>query len=190
MSETQVSTKPKATRSSSKAAAEPRVDTIVVKFPSSSDAEKAMRTLNRTLRDEEKTIYQGALVSRKADGELRIRDISEVGLGSIAVDAADATLSIGMGGIGLLLGAATAGLKVLFDTARLAKVSAGQVMNLASETLTYPTRKLLGAWEAAPEVLKATKSLDRGEIAIVVTADEKTARELAADLEKQGGEVV
>jgi hypothetical protein len=191
MAETQATTGSKAAKpAAGKPATEPKVTTIVVKFPVSADAERAFRALNKTLRDEDKAIYQGAVVSRREDGELRIKDMRDLGLTNIIVDAADATMSIGLGSLGLLLGIAGAGLNVLVSTVRLAKNSAGQVVGLASETLAYPRRKMLCAYEAGPEVVKASKGLAPGETAIVVTADEKTALDLAADLKNSGGEVV
>ena len=191
MAEAQATTKAAAAKPAvNKAAVKPDVSTIVVKFPRSADANKAFRTLNKTLRDENKTIHQGAVVSRKENGELRVRDMRDLGLVDLMVDAANATISVGLGGLGLLVGVASAGLKILFDTARLAKNSAGQVVTVAGETLAYPSRKLLGAYEAGPEIVKASRDLAPGETAIVVTADAKTAHALAADLEQGGGKVV
>lgn len=186
MAETQTTTKRKS------AAGKPVVEgpvatTIVAKFEDAADAEKALRTLNKTLRDEEKTIYQGAIVSREEDGEVHIKDMRDLGLADIIIDAADATIGIGLSGMGLLVGMATAGLDLMFDTIRVVRNSAGQVIGVTAEALAYPNRKLLKSYQPGSEILKAGDGLQPGDTAIVVTADEATASELATDLARKGG---
>ena len=97
-----------------------------------------MRKVSRALRDDDKTIYEGAVVTLDRRGDVEVKDMKEIGLRDIIVDAADTTLSIGIGGLGLLMGVATAGVKFVFDSVRLVTNNAGQVIGLAGEVLSYP----------------------------------------------------
>ena len=81
--------------------------TVAAKFDDSHAADKALRKVNRTLRDEDKTIYEGAVVTLDRRGDLEIKDMKDVGLGDVIVHATNTTISIDVGGIGLLMGIAT-----------------------------------------------------------------------------------
>ena len=163
--------------------AEAAIQTVVAKFDDPGDAEKA-------LRDEDKLIYEGGVVALDKDGELEFKDMRDIGLADIFVDAADTTISIGLGGLGLLMGVATAGLNFVFDSFRLVKNNAGQVVGLAGAVLAYPNRKLLSSYQPGTEIRKLSKSLKPGETAVVVTADPDTAATLATDLARSGGELL
>jgi hypothetical protein len=170
--------------------AQAAIQTVVAKFENPADAEKALRKVTKALRDEDKLIYEGGMVALDRDGELEFMDMRDIGLADIIVDAADTTISIGLGGLGLLMGVATAGLNFVFDSLRLVKNNAGQVIGLAGEVLAYPNRKLLSNYRPGAETLKLSKSLKPGETAVVVTADPDTAATLATDLARSGGELL
>jgi len=186
MAETKTSTMPGAKA----ATGEEAITTVVAKFDERADAERALRALNRILRDEEKMIYQGAVVTRRDDGELRVSDMRDLGLADIIMDTADATLRIGLGGIGLVTGAFMAGLNVAVDMVRYVRNSAEQILNVVGESLSYPERMLLSSYEPGEEITLPATGLAPGESAIVVKADQKTALDLAADLKRSGGELL
>jgi len=169
---------------------EAAIQTVVAKFDDQADAEKALRKVTKALRDEDKLIYEGGIVALDKDGDLDFKDMRDIGLGDIIVDAADTTLSIGLGGLGLLMGVATAGLNFVFDSLRLVRNSASQVIGLAGEVMSYPNRQLLSKYQPGTEVRKLSKSLQPGETAVVVTADPDTAAMLATDLARSGGELL
>ncbi len=164
--------------------------TVAAKFDDSRAAEKALRKVNRTLRDEDKTIYEGAVVTLDRRGDLEIKDMKDIGLRDILVDAADTTISIGIGGIGLLMGVATAGAKFVLDSVRLVTNNAGQVIGLTGEVLSYPSRMMMSDYAAGREVVKIGESLEAGEVAVVITADPGTAAGLATDLARSGGRLL
>ena len=130
------------------------------------------------------------MVSLREDGKLKFKDMRDFGLTDIFVDAADTTISIGLGGLGLMMGVATAGLNFVFDSLRLVRNNAGQVIGLAGEVLAYPNRKLMSAYEPGAEMRKLSKNLEPGETAVVVTADPNTAADLATDLARSGGKLL
>ena len=166
------------------------IQTVVAKFEDPADAEKALRKVTKALRDEDKLIYEGGVVSLREDGKLKFKDMRDFGMTDIFVDAADTTISIGLGGLGLMMGVATAGLNFVFDSLRLVRNNAGQVIGLAGAVLAYPNRKLMSAYEPGAEMLKLSKNLEPGETAVVVTADPDTAANLATDLARSGGELL
>jgi hypothetical protein len=166
------------------------IQTVMAKFEDPADAEKALRKVTKALRDEDKLIYEGGVVSLREDGKLKFKDMRDFGLTEILVDAADTTISIGVGGLGLMMGVATAGLKFVFDSLRLVRNNAGQVIGLAGEVMAYPNRKLMSAYEPGAEMVKLSKNLEPGETAVVVTADPDTAAGLATDLARSGGKLL
>jgi hypothetical protein len=169
---------------------EAAIQTVVAKFDDSYDAEKALRKVTKALRDQDKLIYEGGVVALDEGGELEFKDMRDIGLTDIIVDAADTTISVGLGGLGLVMGVAMAGLNFVFDSLRLVKNNAGQVIGLAGEVLAYPNRKLLSSYRPGAETLKLSKSLKPGETAVVVTADPDTAANLATELARSGGQLL
>jgi uncharacterized membrane protein len=192
MTEKQSAAKPAAAKpaAGNPEAQEPVATTVVARFDDPADAQKAFRTLSKTLRNEGRTIYEGAVVSRKDSGEVRIKDMRDLGLSDIILDATDATIQIGVGGLGLLLGMAKAGAGVMVDSIRLVRDSAGRVIGVTAEALSYPGRKLLSAYEPGAEIARASTGLKPGDTAIIVTADQATAAELATDLAQSGGKLL
>jgi hypothetical protein len=172
------------------AKSEAAIQTVVAKFDDPADAEKALRKVTKALRDDDKLIYEGAVVTLDKNGEARVKDIKDIGLSDLIVEAADTTISIGIGGLGLLMGVATAGLNFVFDSMRLVRNNAGQVVGLAGNVLAYPNRMLMSAYQPGAEAIKVSKNLAAGETAVVVTADPDTAAELATSLARSGGELL
>ena len=59
-------------------------ETIVVKFDDEIDAARAVRVLNKALRTQHETIYQGAVISRDEDDEeLQVEDLRDMGLADV-----------------------------------------------------------------------------------------------------------
>ena len=65
------------------------IQTVVAKFEDPADAEKALRKVTKALRDEDKLIYEGGVVSLREDGKLKFKDMRDFGMTDIFVDAGD-----------------------------------------------------------------------------------------------------
>lgn len=164
--------------------------TVVARFGDPKQAEDALRVMNKALRDESKTISQGAVVSLRRSGSLRVRDFRDMGLGDLAVSAADLTIDVGVQGAKMALTALLVGAGLFVDGLRLVKNSAGRAVGLAGVTLSLPSRRALDDFAAGDELQSLSVSLEPGDTAVVVVADSETAAELATKLVHSGGTLV
>lgn len=163
---------------------------VVARFDDPKQAEDALRAMNKALRDESKTISQGAVVSLRRNGSLRVRDFRDMGLGDLVMSAADLTIDVGAQSAKIALTALLVGAGLLLDGLRLVKNSAGRAVGLAGVTLSLPSRRALDDFAAGDELQSLSVSLEPGDTAVVVVADNETAAELATKLVHSGGTLV
>ncbi|MFN2137753.1 MAG: hypothetical protein ACK2UK_17470 [Candidatus Promineifilaceae bacterium] len=170
------------------AAAEP--ETIVVTFENELDAERAVRVINKALRRREDSIYQGAMVQRRGEDELKVEDLRDMGLGDVITGTAGIVIDFGRDGARLAWSLVTSGTSLVAAGFRLLRKTALQTANLAGSTRTIPQRRHLEMF-LGDEALQAEMSgLEPGETAVVIVADHDTASELVTDLVRSGGELV
>lgn len=163
---------------------------VVARFDDAKQAEDALRVINKALRDESKTISQGALVSLRRNGSLRVRDFRDMGLGDMVMSAADLTIDVGVQSAKIALTALLVGAGLFLDGLRLVKNSADRAIGLAGVTLSLPSRRDLDDFAAGDELQSLSVSLERGDTAVVVVAEPDTAGELATKLAQSGGTLV
>jgi hypothetical protein len=167
---------------------QPRV--VVARFDDPKQAEDALRVMNKALRDESKTIYQGALVSLRRNGSLRVRDFMDMGVGDMVLSAADLTIDLGVESAKIALTALLVGAGLFWDGLRLVKDSASRAVGLAGVTLSLPSRRDLADFTSGDELQSLSVGLEPGDTAVVVVADQDTAGELATKLAQSGGTLV
>jgi hypothetical protein len=163
---------------------------VVARFDDPKEAEDALRIMNKALRDESKTIYQGALVSLRRNGSLRVRDFKDIGLGDLVMSTADLTVDVGVQSAKIALTALLVGAGLLLDGLRLVKNSASRAIGLAGVTLSLPSRRDLADFTSGDELQSLSVGLEPGDTAVVVVADHDTAGELATKLAQSGGTLV
>lgn len=171
--------------------AEPPADaeTIIVAFDDELDAARAVRVVNKALRQRNETIYQGAMISRD-DDELTVEDLRDMGLTDVVTGTAGIGLDLGRDGFKLALSAATTGLALIGSSFRLLRKTALLTAGLAGSTVTIPVRRGLTSFDADEDLQDPTTILEPGNTAVVIVADHETAAELATDLVRSGGTLV
>jgi hypothetical protein len=164
-------------------------DTIVVTFADELAAERAVRIVNRALRMRKDTIYQGAMIHRLGENELKVEDLRDMGLADVITGSAGIVFDLGRDGVRLAWSLVTAGTSFIAAGFRLLRKTALQTVNLAGSTRTIPQRRELDQFYSEEELQTETTRLEPGTTAVVIVADHETASELATDLVRSGGEL-
>lgn len=166
---------------------ENEAEVLVVTFDSEEAARSAVRVLNQALRDEDRTIYQGALLSRAADNELRIRDLRDMGLGDLITGTAGLTIDTGRSGLKLTWAAVSTGVGVVIGGLRLARNTIDRAAGLLGSFWSIPSRRRLDRFDPDEQVQERGQDLEAGKTAVVILASHETAAELATKLARSGG---
>ncbi len=165
-------------------------ETIIVAFEDELDAARAVRVVNKALRQRNETIYQGAMISRDEGDDFKIEDLRDMGLTDVITGTAEIGLDLGRDGFKLALSAATTGFALIGSGIRLLRKTALLTAGLAGSTMTIPSRRSLNSFEADEEMQDPSEVLEPGTTAVVIVADHETAAELATDLVRSGGALV
>ncbi len=168
---------------------EEEAEVVLVTFDSEEAAQNAVRILNKALRDSDRTIYQGAMISRMKDNELRIRDLRDMGLGDLITGTADLGLDFGRTGLKLTWAVVSTGVGVVVGVGRLAKSTFDRAMGLLGTFFSIPDRRRLRPFEQDEQVQQSTEMLPEGKTAVLLVANAETARELTTDLVRGGGAI-
>lgn len=160
---------------------------MAVFFDDENAARNAVRILNKALRSEQRTIYQGALLSRGKDNALTIRDLRDMGLGELITGTADLTLDTSRTGLKLTWAVVSTGVGVVVGVGRLAKNTFDRAMGLLGSFFSIPSRRRLERFDAGMQVQELGVQLPEGKTAVIIIADHETAAELTTDLVRSGG---
>jgi hypothetical protein len=164
-------------------------DRLVVKFGNEIDAARAVRVINKALRDRQDTIYQGAMISREENDELKVEDLSDMGLSDVITGTAALGFDLGRDGVRLVWTAATTAAALVTAGFKLLQRTALMASGLAGATRTIPQRRRMEALFDEDDLQETAIDLQPGETAVVLVADFDTASDLAADLVRSGGEL-
>jgi uncharacterized membrane protein len=156
--------------------AEPQRQVIVARFDNRNEAQKALKTLNKTLKTQNVELQQGALVTRAPDGILEIEKVGEDGsLRKLANDAAGLAAFLVMGSAKIVGGTVRASFGLLSSSVGKAGALAGAAAALTSDR----ARNLSGGDKP---LRKIGGSLEPGASAVVVIVDVAHAEQVAAVL--------
>jgi hypothetical protein len=160
---------------------------MTVFFDDENAAQNGVRILNKALRSEHRTIYQGALLSRDKDNALTIRDLRDMGLGELITGTADLTLDTSRSGLKLTWAVVSTGVGVVVGAGRLAKNTFNRAMGLLGSFFSIPSRRRLERFNPDAQVQELGLQLPEGKTAVIIVADHETAAELTTDLVRSGG---
>ena len=135
---------------------------IAVSFDDENAAQNAVRILNKALRSDHRTIYQGALLSRGKDNALTIRDLRDMGLGELITGTADLTLDTSRTGLKLTWAVVSTGVGVVVGVGRLAKNTFDRAMGLLGSFFSIPSRRRLERFDAGVQVQELGIQLPEG----------------------------
>lgn len=166
-------------------------ETIVVKFDDDLEAARAVRVLNKALRKQHETIYQGAVVTRnEPDEELQVEDLRDMGLADVISGTAVIGFDLGRDGFILVKNTAAAGIGLILGGIRLLRRTALLAAGMGGSTWNLRRRRHLDSFHAEEEIGATATDLEPGETAVVIVADHETASEIATNLVRSGGELV
>jgi hypothetical protein len=168
---------------------ENEAEVLMVTFDDETAAREAVRVLNKALRNSDRTIYQGALISRMEDNELRIRDLRDLGLTDVIKGTFDLTFETGRTGLKLSWAVVSTGIGVVIGTARLAKDALSGVMSLVSSVLSMPSRRHLDRYDASEQIQETSETVEPGTTTLVILGTPETVKDLATDLARSGGRI-
>jgi uncharacterized membrane protein len=148
---------------------------IVARFDNRGEAQKALKTLNKTLKTQNVELRQGALVTRAPDGILEIEKLNDNTLAHLATDAINLTTFVAVGSAKIVAGTVRASFGLLSSSFGRASALAGSVAAVTvNRARTFaggdkPLRRIGG-------------SLEPGAAAIMVVVDSAHAEQVAAVL--------
>jgi uncharacterized membrane protein len=148
---------------------------IVARFDNRSEAQKALKALNKTIKSDNVELRQGALVTRAPDGILEIEKLNDNSLSKLGSDAVNLTTYVVAGSAKIVASTVRASFGLLTNGLGRAGQLAGSVMAVsANRARTFtggdkPLRRIGG-------------TLAPGAAAIMVVVDAAHADEVAAIL--------
>jgi uncharacterized membrane protein len=148
---------------------------IVARFDNRSEAQRALKTLNKTLKNQNVALDQGALVTRAPDGILEIEKLNDNTLTNLVTDAFNLTTYVAVGSAKIVAGTLSASFGLLSSSFGRATALAGSVAAVTvNRARTFaggdkPLRRIGG-------------TLEPGAAAIMVVVDTAHAEQVAAVL--------
>ena len=148
---------------------------IVARFDNRSEAQRALKTLNKTLKNQNAALDQGALVTRAPDGILEIEKLNDNTLTNLVTDAFNLTTYVAVGSAKIVTNTIGASFGLLSSSFSRASALAGSVAAVTvNRARTFaggdkPLRRIGG-------------TLEPGAAAIMVVVDSAHAEQVAAVL--------
>ena len=148
---------------------------IVARFDNRSEAQRALKTLNKTLKNQNVALDQGAVVTRAPDGILEIEKLNDNTLTNLVTDAFNLTTYVVVGSAKIVGGALGESFGLLTSSFGRASALVGSVAAVTvnrARTFTggdKPLRRIGG-------------TLEPGAAAIMVVVDSAHAEQVAAVL--------
>ena len=148
---------------------------IVARFDNRSEAQRALKTLNKTLKNQNVALDQGAVVTRAPDGILEIEKLNDNTLTNLVTDAVNLTTYVVVGSAKIVGGAVGESFGLLTSSFGRATALVGSMAAVTvnrARTFTggdKPLRRIGG-------------TLEPGAAAIMVVVDSAHAEQVAAVL--------
>ena len=152
---------------------------IVARFDNRSEAQRALKTLNKTLKNQNAAIDQGALVTRALDGILEIEKLNDNTLTNLVTDAFNLTTYVVVGSTKIVAGAVGASFGLLSS-------SFGRATALASSVAAVTVNRARTFAGGDKPLRRIGGTLEPGAAAVMVVVDSAHAEQVAAIL--NGGE--
>ncbi len=160
---------------------------IVAKFDDSRDAQRALREVKKTMRQQRVAVREGAVIRRDADGGLHISDVREIGLSDIVRGTTGLTVDLGRGGINLSLRLLGGAVGLAVGATRLALRGTWRAARFTGAVLATPGRKLSSYLELDKYMQTVGEDLEPGTAAMILVLADDQDGDLAERLTGSGG---
>jgi uncharacterized membrane protein len=155
---------------------------IVAQFENRSEAQKALKTLNKTIKNQNVELQQGALVTRAPDGILEIEKLNDNTLSQLTTDAFNLTTFVAMGSAKLVVSTVQAGFGLFGSSLR-------RGADLASSVAAVTVNRARSFTGGDKPLRRIGGSLKPGAAAIMVVVDADHADAVAAVLNGGPGKI-